>query len=373
MIVFLCVGLVTPVKAIPGQRRVAGLAAKIYLTHDILQQRFQASLAQQLPKLKQSAINGLTGSLPGWAGQFANSLLDPSVSLTALTPQQGGLRADLNVSLYQGDPQPIKLAMLVTFQIANSNTIQVNGQALPGQPVLISGPLTTISLPIGQLTSIQATPDCGNANLQIGLQLPIDVTPKATSTTSQTANNTILATLPVASHPAQYAPLSAQVSMQAQSNQNAQETLPASVEVPGSSLASLAASVGTISINQTLQAQNLRLSVQNRQYVATADIVGNVFGNPTLKLGTATTTIIPAAVNGQLQMHVQNTSVHILFLTLPIDTDNQQIEQALNTKVAGALNGRVFISSVAVGPTTQVPCAAPDSLVVSGSAMIPNS
>ena len=103
--------------------------------------------------------------------------------------------------------------------------------------------------------------------------------------------------------------------MQAQSNQNAQETLPASVEVPGSSLESLAASVGTISINQTLQAQNLRLSVQNGQYVATADIV---------------------------------------------------------TKVAGALNGRVFISNVAVGPTTQVPCAAPDSLVVSGSAMIPN-
>jgi hypothetical protein len=334
------------------------LAAKIYLTHDILQQRFQASLAQQLPKLKQSAINGLTGSLPGWAGQFANSLLDPSVSLTALTPQQGGLRADLNVSLYQEDPQPIKLSMLVTFQIANSNTIQVNGQALPGQPVLISGPLTTISLPIGQLTSIQVTPNCGNANLQIGLQLPIDVTPKATSTTSGSP---------------QYAPLSAQVSMQAQSNQNVQETLPASVEVPGSSLESLAASVGTISINQTLQAQNLRLNVQNGQYVASADIIGNVFGNPTLKPGTATTTIIPEAVNGQLQMHVQNTSIHILFLTLPIDTYNQQIEQALNTKVAGALNGRVFISSAAVGPTTQVPCAAPDSLVVSGSAMIPNS
>jgi hypothetical protein len=370
VIVFLCVGLVAPVKAAPGQRRVARLDAKIYLTRDTLQQRFQASLAQQLPKLKQSAINGLTGSLPGWAGQFANSLIDPSVSLTALTPQQGGLRADFTVSLYQGDPQPINLSMLVTFQIANSHTIQINGQTLPGQPLLISGPLTTIAFPIGQLTSIQVTPNCGNANLQIGLQLPIDLTPRAIS---QTVNNTILATLPATSRTPQYASLSTQISIQAHRSQSVQDALPASVEVPGSSIEALAASIGTISINQSLQAHNLRLSVQNGQYVATADIVGNVFSNPTLKLGTASTTIIPEAVNGQFQMHVQNTSVHNLLLTLPVDLYNQKIEQALNTKVAGVLNGRVTISSVGVGPTAQIPCAAPDSLVVSGSAMIPNA
>lgn len=371
--VFLCVGLVAPVKAVPGQRRVARLDAKIYLTRDTLQQRFQASLAQQLPKLKQSAINGLTGSLPGWAGQFANSLIDPSVSLTTLTPQQGGLRADFTVSLYQGDPQPITLSMLVTFQIANSHTIQINGQTLPGQPLLISGPLTTIAFPIGQLTSIQVTPNCGNANLQIGLQLPIDLTPRATS---QTANTTILATLPVARRSAQYVPLSTQIDTHAygsQSEQSAQDVLPASVEIPGSSIEALAASIGTISINQSLQAHNLRLSVQNGQYVATADIVGNVFGNPTLKLGTASTTIIPEAVNGQFQIHVQNTSVHNLLLTLPVDVYNQKIEQALNTKVAGVLNGRVTISSVGVGLTAQIPCAAADSLVMSGSAVIPNS
>lgn len=362
IVAFLCVGIIasvtgviTPADAQPAPRQnTVTLNGMVYLSRTTLQQRFQASIDQQLPKLKDTAIKNIVSGLPGWAGEFANSLIQPSIKLLALTPQQAGLRADLQLSLYDGDPDPTAISMLVTFQVLNSNTVQVSGEPISGQPTLISGPITTITLPIGQITSVTPTPTCGDAGLQVGLQLPVNLAANATKAQSNTS--------------ATYAPLSLSSSQREQRSQTQQDSVAANIEIPVSSLSTLAQGLGTITINTSLQAQNLQITEQNGTYSASADIIGNVFGNPTLKLGTATTILAPSAVNGQLQMNVTNTNVHILFLTLPVNDYNQQIQQSLNTAINSALKNQVYINSVSVGPNAQIPCATPNSLLLSGTA-----
>jgi len=362
IVVFLCVGIIasvtgviTPADAQPASRQnTVTLNGMIYLSRTTLQQRFQTSIDQQLPKLKDTAIKNIVSGLPGWAGAFANSLIQPSVKLLALTPQQAGLRADLQLSLYDGDPDPTAISMLVTFQVLNSTTVQVSGQPIAGQPTMINGPITTITLPIGQISSVTPTPTCGTSGLQIGLQLPVNLaanTAKAQSNTS-----------------AAYVPLSLNSSQREQRSQTQQDSVAANIEIPVSSLSTLAQGLGTITINSSLQAQNLQITEQNGTYSASADIIGNVFGNPTLKLGTATTILAPSAVNGQLQMNITSTNVHILFLTLPVNNYNQQIQQSLNAAISSALKNQVYINSVSVGPNAQIPCAAASSLLLSGTA-----
>ncbi|HEY6409462.1 MAG TPA: hypothetical protein VIY29_18540, partial [Ktedonobacteraceae bacterium] len=52
------------------------------------------------------------------------------------------------------------------------------------------------------------------------------------------------------------------------------------------------------------------------------------------------------------------------------DTYNQQIEQTLNAKLNGALAGKFTVTRAAIGPNAQLPCAAGDSLVLTGSASL---
>lgn len=388
LVICLCIGASAAATGIitftgpqtPASPRTVVLNGTVYLSKATLQQQFQESIDKALPALKENIIGGL----PGWSSPFVNSLLQPSIKLVTLTPQPDGLRADLLLSLYSGDPNPTTIGVLVTFKLLNSNTVQVNSQTLSNQPVLLSGPLTTITLPIGQIASIKPTPSCGSAALQIGLQLPIHLNPHNTQTSAgqQNASATGEATAPAllldSDTMAEPVLFSQSATQREQGNDQVQKessatknTLAASVELPASALTRLASGLGTITINDNLQAQNLRIYEENGIYHASANIVSNLPGNLTLNPGTVTTTITPQASNGQLKLTATDTTLHIGFLTLPLDTYNQQITQALTTTINKALQNKVTIDTAGVGPTPQVSCTAADSLLLSGTVALP--
>src|SRR5437667_5099112 len=63
--------------------------------------------------------------------------------------------------------------MLLRLSVLNSSTVQVSVRPLNGGPALVSGPLATFRVPIGQLNSINTTPGCGDAALALRLQFPV--------------------------------------------------------------------------------------------------------------------------------------------------------------------------------------------------------
>ncbi len=81
------------------------------------------------------------------------------------------------------------------------------------------------------------------------------------------------------------------------------------------------------------------------------------------------TTVAPTAAGGNLAVHVLNTNLTILnIFTFPYNSYNQQIEKTLNTKLNGALAGKFYVSQAAIGPNAHVPCAANNSLLLTGTA-----
>jgi hypothetical protein len=373
VIAFLLLGTITPVIAAPTEPKIpitthaaSTLNAKIYLTHDTLAQLFQTSIDQQLPQITDKTIKGMVNSSPadeqGWIGQIAHALVQPSATLTELIPQTNGFNAGLKLSLYAGDPKPTTSNMLVTFNILNASTIQVSSQALPGSKPLITGPLTTIQVPMGTLTNIQTTPTCGAANLELGLQVPL------ASTQGQTTSSKYQASSDQQTIKTSLLSLETQ-SKQAQQQKTAQ-VVPAYVEVPFSSLTTLTAGIGTMPINKSLEAQNIKLTVQNGKLVVTADIISLVFGSPILKLGTATTIIEPQAANGKLMLQVDKTTLNVLIFTFSADSYNQQIQQSLNAQIGNALGNDLNISDASMGPNAAIPCAAADSLMLTGTTSI---
>src|SRR5437764_7130904 len=85
--------------------------ATMYITTGTLEPIFQSRIEQQVPVAVNGAISNVVSTLPqqdhAWATQMANTLIQPSASLTGLTTVQGGLATSLHVTLYPGDPQPI--------------------------------------------------------------------------------------------------------------------------------------------------------------------------------------------------------------------------------------------------------------------------
>src|SRR6266700_2879709 len=83
------------------------LAANFYLPTSALQPIFQDKINQQVPIAINNAITNIVSKLPAstqsWAGQMAQTLIQPSATLVSLTPQQGGLATKLRISLYPGD------------------------------------------------------------------------------------------------------------------------------------------------------------------------------------------------------------------------------------------------------------------------------
>ncbi len=374
-----------------AKKDAVGLNAKVYLTQAALKPLFQDRINQMLPGAVNSTINNVIGNLPAWAGQMAQSLLQPAATLTQLTPQQDGLNAVIHLSLYPNDPKPTDIHMLIKFSVLDASTVQVSAQPLNGSPALINGPLTTIKVPIGQLTTINATPSCGDAALAIGLQVPVDLS-QSNAQSQQDSQSNIQASTQNA--PLSYiqrstqalsspstksfmlnapdntsARRSAMLSTMSDSRQNLKQdmALASYIEIPADSLSTLGSNVGTIQISKSLSAQNVQINMQDAQLIATSDIMGSFLGAP-VKLAKATTTIVPEAQDGKLVLSVQQTRITVAIVTFSQNSYNQQIQQLLNDKLSNALGGKFNVSAVSLGGNNPIPCAASDSLMLTGTA-----
>ena len=116
-----------------------------------------------------------------------------------------------------------------------------------------------------------------------------------------------------------------------------------------------------------MTAKNIQLAVQGSDLVITSDVYDSFWG----KIGTATTTVAPTASGGNLAVNVLSTTITVLnIFTFPYDSYNQQIQQTLNAKLNGALTGKFYVSQAAIGANPHVPCAASNSLVLTGSASL---
>lgn len=364
----LCVLLSAPVQA--ASRTVqAGLPAlahtgaqtsvdaNAYLTGQMLQPMFQTSINQSIPQMMSGVLSGMVNGLPkqdqGWAQEMANALLQPSATLVSLQPQADGLLTTLRISLYQGDPKAITTNVLIGFKVTNASTIQVT--ALPSaNGGLVSGPLTTFTVPIGRLNSIAATPQCGDADLRINLKFPVSLgTTSPTSTATPTGNS---ATTKLGYTRQPLTTISPKLPADTATNSY--------IELPASSLAQLGGSIGTMQVSSSLTAQNIRVSVQSSNLFTTSDIHWNG-----VLVGTATSTLVPGAANGHLVVQVLKTDMQILggLFSFPMDSYNQQVQQNLNSELSGALTGTFYVNQAAIGSNIHLTCAASDSLVLAGA------
>ena len=348
---------VTPVSAAQNtatnatyNQDTTSINATIYLTTATLTPIFQDRINQQVPGAVNNAITGIINKLPtadqGWAGQMANTLIQPSATLRSLSPRQNGLVATLRINLYPGDPQPINASLLVKFNVQNGSTVQVTAQPMNGSPALVNGPLTTLQIPIGQLNTINATPSCGDAALGVNLQFPISLG-QASPQGQQGSTN----------------PAGLAIPQQIQGQRIAQAGTNSYVEIPAASLASLGNSIGSIAVNSNLTAKNIGITVEGSNLVITSDIYLGF-----LQIASATTYVQPTAANGNLAVSVQKTDLTFFqIFTFPNNSYNQQIEQTLNTKLNGALAGKFNVSNAAIGTNSHIPCSAGDSLILTGS------
>lgn len=361
----LCALLYTPVLAAQGPQHANArsnttpLNAHVYLTAQTLQPLFQANISQQIPQIVGNALNSTIDQLPkqdqGWASQMANALLQPSATLLSLTPESTGLLTSIQVSLYPGDPKPTTLSLLIGFSVANASTIQIS--ALPpanGGQSILSGPLTTMQIPLGTLNSIATTPNCGDSDLAINLQFPVALG----STSSTSSQSSMLGQ-------ASSVPMSQIIAQTGTASASEQTSTPTSyIEIPEASLAKLGSSLGDMPISSSLTAENIHVSTSGHNLSVTSDIHWHG-----LLIGTATSTMNPGAQKGNLVVTVQNTVMQILdgLISFPVNSYNQQIEQMLNTKLNGALDGQFTVAQASIGANPHVSCAAASSLILSGT------
>lgn len=324
------------------------LNAHIYLSTDSLRPVFEEQIDAQLPKTVNSTMQGITDGMPAdsrdWVSKMAKVLIQPSASLTDLSPQQRGMLTSLRIRLYPDDPKPINADMLVSFSVVNTSTIQVSAEPVQGSPTLMNGPLTTLPTPLGKLQTIQTTPGCGANALNIGMQIPITLTDEQNQqSTSFTPGETQRTTL---------------TSME-QLQTNATNAF---VELPAASISTLGPALGVLPLGNNLYARNIKLAVSGTQIVATSDIT---LGQ-SLVIAKATTLLQPTAQQGKLAVKVQKTTIAVFSIfTFPYDTYNAKIEQELNSKLNGALGDKFTLLSAAIGANENIPCAARDSLILS--------
>jgi hypothetical protein len=355
--------LANPVKAAQqGQQATTNLDAYVYLPTEALKPIFQNQINQQVNTLSAGVIDKMLESLPkanqGWAKDMAGALIQPSATLSQLTPQEDGLAATVSLNFYPGDPKPTNAAMLVTFSVRDASTIQVSAQPVPGSPQLANGPLTTFAVPVGQLMGITTTPDCGSAGIDVHIQLPVTFNASIASTQSQSRQiaqsilpaNQTLADIkqPHVAHTTQ---------------KKAASTLDAYAEVPNSSLNSFASKIPPLPIPNTIwTAQNFRISTQDNGLVITSDI-----SSLGIVLASTRTNVRASAENGRLVMHVTSTTLTVAIFHFAMDTYNQQIEDLLNNNLGNALAGKFTVNDVAVGGGTALSCAGSDSLILKGT------
>ncbi|GHO44588.1 hypothetical protein [Ktedonospora formicarum] len=345
---------ITPVYAATSrpvqQQEELPLNAHIYLSTASLRPVFEEQIDAQLPKTVDSTMKGITDGMPAesrdWVSKMAKVLIQPSATLTDLSPQQGGMLTSLRVRLYPDDPKPINADMLVSFSVVNTSTIQVSAEPVQGSPTLINGPLTTLPTPLGKLQTIQTTPGCGTNALDIGMQVPITLTDEQNQqTTSFTPGETRRTTL-----------------SSMEQLQGTASATNAYVELPAASISTLGPALGVLPLGNNLYARNIKLAISGTQIVATSDIT---LGQ-SLVIAKATTLLKPTAQQGKLAVKVQKTTIAVLSIfTFPYDTYNAKIEQELNSKLNGALGDKFTLLSAAIGANENIPCAAKDSLILS--------
>lgn len=366
LLLLLLLGLITaPASAANGFRQEqratpSNLNANIYLLTEGLKPVFQNQINQQVANISNGMISNMPGGQPStdqsWVKGLAETLIQPSATLTKLTPENDGLVTTVNLSMFPGDPKPISTAMLVTFSVRDTSTVQVSAQPVPGSPQLANGPLTTFTLPIGELQSINPTPNCGEAALNSNIQIPVTFNANLAGNQNQNkqiAQSTLSAnqTLADIQQP------------EVNTQERAASTLDAYAEVPNSSLSTLASGIAPFKIANTIwTAQNFHIKTQNNGLVITSDIssLGIVFAS-------TTTNVQPGAENGKLVMHVTSTTLSVFIFQFPNDTYNKQIEDLLNSNLGNTLAGKFTVNSVGVGGGTALPCAGSDSLILKGT------
>ena len=327
--------------------------ASIYVTLATMEPRFQNGISQRVPQAFNNAITNLISKLPkqdqGWALQMATTLIQPSATLQNLVTQQGGLAATILISLYPGDPKPTVATMLFSFSVLDSSTVQVSANPINGGPALASGPVDTVTMPLGRVNAVNTTPNCGQAALNFNLQIPVTLGQASTQ-----------AQLPIASTAGHGNPMIRTL------RANRDDGTNTFIEIPASSLASIGSSIGSLPVGSGITAQNIRVGVQGKNL----DIQSDIYWNG-LNIGTADSTIAPSASGGKLVLTVTNTSLSVFGLfSIPINSYNAQIQQTLNSKLGSAFAGKFSVSQAGIGPTSQLPCARGDSLVLSGTSAL---
>ncbi|MDQ6662269.1 MAG: hypothetical protein M3Z24_15045, partial [Chloroflexota bacterium] len=337
------------------------VGATIYVTTATLRPMFQARINQQVPVAFSNALAGIVGKLPaqdqGWAQQMATTLIAPSASLTGLSTQAGGLATSLSISLYPGDPKPIAASMLVSFTVKTASTVQVTVKPLNGSPTVVNGPLATFQVPVGQLNGIRTAPNCGDAALAVGLNFPVSLGSKSVSSFQSSGQTTAF------NASGNSAMMGSKLS-QAKQNMGT-STYPSYVELPSSSLAAIGNSIKSLPISSSQTAQNISVGVSGSDMIINSDIYDSFWG----KIGTAQTLVAPTSTNGNLAVHVLSTIVKVFgIFSISYNSYNAQIEQMLNAKLNGALTGKFYVTNAAIGFNAHVPCAASNSLVLTGTA-----
>ncbi len=340
------------------------IAANVYITLGTLEPLFQSNINHAVPGAVNNAINGIINSLPqkdrSWAQIMATTLFQPSATLTGLTRQSNGLLASLQLSLYSGDPHPINASLLTSYSVTSGSTITVTARPVNGSPTLVNGPVSTFQVPFGQLNSIKTMTTCGDAALNVGLQFPLSLGQGQTQPQVQPGGMAD--------------PTNRSMPMQMQHPHNIveQQSDPATdqntfIEIPASSIASIGSSIGSFPVNSSQTAKNIQVSVQGSQIVVTSDIYDSFWGH----IGSAVTTMAPTTANGNIAVKVLSTTFKLFgFISIPYDSYDQQIQQSLNQKLQGALAGKFDVTSAQIGPIAQLPCAANNSLLLTGTASL---
>lgn len=357
-VVLLTAFMITPAdatNAVPHQPASTAINARIYVTTATLEPMFQRGIEARVPGAVSGAINSLVGKLPqqdrGWALQMANALIQPSVALVSFTPQKSGFATALRLSLYPGDPKAIIANVLFSFGIANSSTVQVTANPVSGSPTLISGPVSTFRIPVGQLNSVAMTPTCGDSALELNLQVPVSL--GAQASTSGSLQRPALLRQQTSLSPASAA---------------AQEPSATSsyIEIPAASLAAVGSSVGSFPVGTSFTAKNVQLSVQGSNLNITSDIYWG-----SLNIGTGDSVMTPIASKGNLAVNVLSTNINVFGLfTINENIYNSQIQQMLDAKLSSAFAGKFYATQAAIGANSHVPCAASNSLILTGTASI---
>jgi hypothetical protein len=356
--------MVTPVSAnssaaqrSPQQNNpTTAVAANIYITLGTLEPLFQSNINNAVPGAANNAINSIVSSLPqkdrSWAQIMATTLFQPSATLTGLTRQSNGLVASLQLSLYAGDPHPINASLLTSFSVASASSIAVTAKPVYGSPTLVNGPISTFHVPFGQLNSIRTTTTCGDAALNVGLQFPISLAQGQTQSQVQSTGLN-----------APVSPVMLQQRTLVDKNSDPATNTNSYVEIPAASIAAIGNSIGSFPVNSSQTAKNIQVSVQGNQIVVTSDIYDSFWGH----IGSAVTLMAPTTSNGNIAVKVLSTTFKLFgFISIPYDSYDQSIQQSLNQKLAGALAGKFNATSAQIGPNAQIPCAASNSLLLTG-------